>query len=147
MPSRDGAAGRRAPAWAASSKDRALLMFFLLSDVTENDAPTRLRTGSHRDVARVLEPEGEHGLDARDLAQRADAASTHRPTVFATGKAGDVYLCHPFLVHAGQPHSGKIPRFLAQPKLSPSTPIRLDRGKDASPVETAITRALGAPPR
>ncbi|MGP4024498.1 phytanoyl-CoA dioxygenase [Actinomadura sp. 3N407] len=132
--------------WRANveSRERALLMFFLLSDVGQNDAPTRLRIGSHRDVARVLEPEGEHGLDARELARRADAATGHRPTAHATGSAGDVYLCHPFLVHAGQPHAGKNPRFLGQPKLSPAKPFRLNlAGGRLSPVETAIRRGLG----
>lgn len=132
--------------WRANveSRDRALLMFFLLSDVGKNDAPTRLRVGSHLDMARVLEPEGEDGLDARELARRAEGASAHRPIVHATGSAGDVYLCHPFLVHAGQPHLGKEPRFLGQPKLSPAKPLRLDRADGAfSPVETAIRQGLG----
>lgn len=128
--------------WRANvtSRDRALLMFFLLSDTGETDAPTRLRVGSHHDVARVLAPEGERGLDAGELAERADAATAHRPTAHATGNAGDVYLCHPFLVHAGQPNLGTAPRFLAQPKLSPAGPLHLEA---SSPVETAIRQALG----
>lgn len=132
--------------WRANvrSKDRALLMFFLLSDVGEADAPTRLRVGSHKDVARLLEPEGEEGLDARELARRAAEASAQRPVALATGKAGDVVLCHPFLVHAGQPHRGEAPRFLGQPKLSPAGPMRID-GDEAglSPVEIAMSRAVG----
>jgi hypothetical protein len=37
-------------------------------------------------------------------------------TVLATGRAGDVFLCHPFLVHAASwPHRGDQPRFFAQP--------------------------------
>ena len=31
-----------------------------------------------------------------------------------TGAAGDVYLCHPFLVHAAQRHRGSSPRVLSQ---------------------------------
>ncbi|HEX2316256.1 MAG TPA: phytanoyl-CoA dioxygenase family protein [Thermomonospora sp.] len=132
--------------WRANveSRDCALRMFFLLSDVGDDDAPTRLRVGSHLDAARVLEPEGPAGLDARELARRADAATAHRPVAFATGNAGDVYLCHPFLVHAGQPHHGTRPRFLGQPKLAPSQPLRLEREDGAySPVEIAIRRGLG----
>ncbi len=30
-------------------------MLFLFSDVTETDAPTRIRVGSHLDMARILE--------------------------------------------------------------------------------------------
>ncbi|MFD0689761.1 phytanoyl-CoA dioxygenase family protein [Actinomadura fibrosa] len=132
--------------WRANieSKDCALRMFFLFSDVGDQDAPTRLRIGSHLDAARVLEPEGEAGLDARELGRRAEAATTHRPIAHATGNAGDVYLCHPFLVHAGQPHHGTTPRFLGQPKLDPSQPLDLDRRDGAfSPVEIAIRRGRG----
>lgn len=39
-----------------ASKGRALLMLFLFSDVGDDDAPTRLRVGSHLDIARRLEP-------------------------------------------------------------------------------------------
>ncbi|MEW2352579.1 phytanoyl-CoA dioxygenase [Spirillospora sp. NPDC029432] len=126
-----------------ASRDCALRMFFLFSDVGEDDAPTRIRVRSHADAARVLEPEGEAGLDARELAARADAATGHRPVAYATGSAGDVYLCHPFLVHAGQPHHGTSPRFLGQPKLEPARPLQLEGGDSYSPVETAIRRALG----
>ncbi|REE96962.1 phytanoyl-CoA dioxygenase [Thermomonospora umbrina] len=132
--------------WRANveSKGCALRMFFLFSDVGEDDAPTRLRVGSHLDTARILEPEGEAGLDARELARRVSATGAHRPLAYATGRAGDVYLCHPFLVHAGQPHRGTLPRFLGQPKLDPARPFRLDRADGAySPVEIAIRRGLG----
>lgn len=125
------------------SRDCALRMFFLLSDVGQDDAPTRLRIGSHLDAARVLASAGATGLDARELARRADAATGHRAVAYATGHAGDVYLCHPFLVHAGQPHHGTRPRFLGQPKLAPARPLRLLREDGAySPVETAIRRGL-----
>ncbi|MGI5222529.1 phytanoyl-CoA dioxygenase family protein [Nocardia sp. CA-290969] len=123
------------------SKNRALLMLFLFSDTGESDAPTRIRAGSHLDVARILEPEGDAGLDARELARRAVPATAHRPLAFATGRAGDVYLCHPFLVHAGQPHRGTEPRFLAQPNLSPADGAPAPGPGSALPVETAILRA------
>ena len=49
--------------WRANvtSRGRALLMLFLFSDVSERDAPTRIKIGSHRDIARLLEPVGEAG--------------------------------------------------------------------------------------
>ncbi|GGL27259.1 phytanoyl-CoA dioxygenase family protein [Nocardia jinanensis] len=124
------------------SKDRALLMLFLFSDTGEPDAPTRLRVGSHKEVARLLEPEGDAGLDARALAARAEAATAGLPTAYATGRAGDVYLCHPFLVHAGQPNRGVHPRFLAQPNLSPAQPLRITGAGPFSAVETAIRSAV-----
>lgn len=127
------------------SRDRALLMLFLFSEVTEADAPTRIRVGSHLDVPAVLRPYGEAGASFLELGPRVAAASAHRPLAHATGRPGDVYLCHPFLVHAAQPHHGTRPRFLAQPPLLPAVPYELERPDGAySPVERAIRRGLTA---
>jgi hypothetical protein len=72
-----------------------------------------------------------------------DRIGIDRPQALATGEAGTVYLCHPFLVHAAQPHRGSRPRFMAQPPLHPSEPLRLDRENgDYSPVEIAIRQPL-----
>jgi hypothetical protein len=104
----------------ARSRGRALLMLFLFSDVSESDAPTRIRVGSHRDMARILEPAGEAGMSLRELAANGFAETAHCREVLATGNAGTVYLCHPFLVHAAQMHRGSNPRFMAQPPLLPA---------------------------
>lgn len=125
------------------SKDRALLMLFLFSEVTEADAPTRIRVGSHLDVPPVLEPYGEQGAPFMELGPKVAEASAHRPLAYATGSPGDVYLCHPFLVHAAQPHHGTRPRFMAQPPLMSAVPHELDRPDgNYSPVEYAIRRGL-----
>ena len=131
--------------WRANvaSRGRALLMLFLFSDVGPDDAPTRIRAGSHRDVARTLAPAGEDGLSLRELAVDGFAETAGRREVQATGEAGTVYLCHPFLVHAAQPHRGVRPRFMAQPPLLPAEPFALERPDgNYSPVELAIRRAL-----
>ncbi|MFB1485035.1 phytanoyl-CoA dioxygenase family protein [Corallococcus sp. RDP092CA] len=131
--------------WRANvaSKGRALLMLFLFSDVGEDDAPTRLRVGSHQDIARLLGPAGEAGLTLRQLAANGFEESAHRREALATGEAGTVYLCHPFLVHAAQAHRGTRPRFMAQPPLLPREPLSLARlPEDTSPVEEAIRRAV-----
>lgn len=132
-------------AWRANvvSKGRALLMLFLFSDVGENDAPTRLRLGSHIDVARLLAPAGDDGMTLRELVAHDFGSTQPREEQLATGEAGTVYLCHPFLVHAAQPHRGTEPRFMAQPALLPAESLRLDRAEDdTSPVEAAIRTAL-----
>jgi len=131
--------------WRANifSRGRALLMLFLFSDVSTADAPTRLRKGSHRAVARMLAPAGEAGLTLREIVTRLPETE-HCEEVTATGDAGTVYLCHPFLAHAAQAHRGSHPRFLAQPPLLPRGELKLQRD-DAlySPVEIAIREALG----
>lgn len=131
--------------WRANifSRGRALLILFLFSDVGVDDAPTRIRAGSHLDIARRLAPAGEAGLTLRELASNGFAESAQRPEILATGEAGTAYLCHPFLVHSAQPHRGAQPRFMAQPPLLPREPISIDRPNgDHSPVERAILNAL-----
>jgi hypothetical protein len=131
--------------WRANvtSKGRALLMLFLFSDVGEDDAPTRIRIGSHLEMARRLAPFGEEGRSLRELAAEGFDDTAGRPVAYATGEAGTVYLCHPFVVHAAQPHRGTRPRFLAQPPLPSAAPFQLNRPDGAySPVEQAIRMAL-----
>ena len=80
--------------WRAniSSRGRALLMLFLFSDVGEDDAPTRIRAGSHLDIARRLAPAGEDGLILRELAANGSAESAGRPesecTLFLVAQVG-----------------------------------------------------------
>jgi hypothetical protein len=125
------------------SRGRALLMLFLFSDVGVDDAPTRIRVGSHLDVPRLLETAGDAGLSFMALAETLEA-SAERPLALATGEPGDVYICHPFLVHAAQPHRGSVPRFMAQPPLYPAQPLELEREDGSySPVEIAIRLGLG----
>ena len=127
------------------SRGRGLLMLFLFSDVGEKDAPTKIKTGSHLDVAKILEPHGEWGLSAMELA--VELANLPESSMqLATGKAGTVYLCHPFIVHAAQPNYGQTPRFLAQPPLLLKKEIVInseDKGYNYSPVERAIRTGLG----
>ncbi len=125
-----------------SSRGRLLLMLFLFSDVREDDAPTRIRVGSHFGIARLLEAAGEAGARVTSMDYEITRSC---PEVLAVGEAGTVYLCHPFLVHAAQINRGNQPRFMAQPPLLPAEPIQLRRPKreDYSPVEIAILRGLG----
>ncbi|ODU01609.1 MAG: phytanoyl-CoA dioxygenase [Pseudonocardia sp. SCN 72-86] len=125
------------------SRGRALLMLFLFSEVGEDDAPTRLRVGSHLDVPTLLEPHGDDGADFFALAADAIDASEHRPVALATGSPGDVYLVHPFVVHCAQPHRGTRPRFMAQPPLDPTGLLDLS-GVNPTPVEQAVVAALRA---
>ncbi|HYY03190.1 MAG TPA: phytanoyl-CoA dioxygenase family protein [Gaiellaceae bacterium] len=125
------------------SEGRSLLMLFLFSDVGDDDAPTRILVGSHLDVPTALALAGDEGMDFAEVTARLPNLGARR-LVRATGRAGDVYLCHPFLVHAGDRHRGSTPRFLAQPPLFWREPLDLDAPADPdSPVETAIRIALG----
>ena len=127
------------------SRERGLLAIFLLSDVDADGAPTRIRPGSHLDVPPLLAPAGSEGMPWNEAAPLAAAASAHRPTVLATGHAGDVFLCHPFLVHAASwPHRGRIPRMIAQPGVALFGEYSLapPPGEPPPPVEQAILAGL-----
>ena len=128
------------------SRGRALLVLMLYSDVGDDDAPTRLRVGSHLDVARTLTRYGEEGASFVEVSQ-ATTSADRRTAASATGLAGDAYLCHPFVMHAATfPHRGTQPRFLGQPAIEFTPPAdRYDYERpraDLSPCERAVRIAL-----
>lgn len=129
--------------WRANvlSSGRALLMLFLVSDVGPDDAPTRIRKGSHATIARELLPYGKAGATLRQLSAEGYASTEGCEIALATGAAGTVYLCHPFVVHAAQAHHGSEPRFMAQPPLVPA--MDFDPKLAPSPVQVAIRTACG----
>ena len=132
----DGATG-----WVdIRSRARGLLALFLFTDVGPDDAPTRLLCGSHRYVPEFLAPHGEAGTDSDTEFWRPSVLCLR--DAHATGAAGDVFLCHPFIVHtATWPHRGATPRMIAQPAVNAPDGFVLD-GSDPSPVARAIVEGL-----
>lgn len=119
------------------SRARGLLALYLFSDVDSASAPTRVRPGSHRLAGRVLVPAGADGLPFGEAAALAARATSHLSTSLVTGLAGDVFLCHPFLVHAASwPHTGHTARIMAQPGVALHDSFRLE--PPLSPVELAL---------
>ena len=127
-----------------ASRDRALLLLVLLSDVGNDDAPTGIRVGSHLLVPAQLREAGTAGMPFSRVATNTPEMEAC-PIAYATGRAGDVYLCHPFLVHSATwPHRGTTPRFMAQPALPQRAPFQYDRPSgEYSPVELAVRIGLG----
>ena len=97
------------------SQGRAMLLLMLFTDVGPEDAPTRIRVGSHRPVARALARlGGDVAFDPKIESPEFLDLRIDR----AVGRAGTVYVCHPFLVHAATwPHRGRGPRIVAQPAI------------------------------
>jgi hypothetical protein len=128
------------------SRGRGLLALFLFGDVGDDDAPTRLVCGSHLAIPSILAPAGEAGMGGSAAASRLRPSVLCRRVVHATGSAGDVFLCHPFLVHTPTwPHRGAAPRFMAQPEIAAPDGFAID-GADPSPVAQAIVRGLREDP-
>jgi hypothetical protein len=124
------------------STGRGLVAIVLLSDVDPDDAPNRLVLGSHLYVPNVLVRAGEEGMTGRDVAGQVRSSVLCRRSTEATGQAGDVFLCHPFLIHtATWPHRGTEPRMVAQPNIEAPRGFAID-GSDSSPVARAIVHGL-----
>ncbi len=122
------------------SRGRGLLALFLFTDVGPDDAPTRLVSGSHLYVPEFLAAYGEKGTNSDAECWRPSVLC--RPVAHATGRAGDVFLCHPFIVHtATWPHRGTDPRMIAQPAVHVADGFEVD-GSDPSPVAQAIVAGL-----
>ncbi|MGW0158540.1 phytanoyl-CoA dioxygenase family protein [Mycobacterium sp. NPDC003323] len=123
------------------SRGRALLMLFLFSDVGPDDAPTEIRAGSHLAAPEVLARYGSDGAPWLSVCEEVVPVTEGCPVVQATGRIGDVYLCHPFVVHTGTAHHGSVPRFMAQPPLEPTSELDLEAA-DPSPVARAVLEGL-----
>ncbi|WP_327588134.1 phytanoyl-CoA dioxygenase family protein [Nonomuraea sp. NBC_00507] len=128
----DASVARPDGSWAVSGRPETMLLLTLLSDVGDDDAPTRIRVGSHRDAERAL---GERVLDPFEAGPLLDAASKDRPVAYATGQPGDIYLVHPLTVHAADEHRGTRPRFMAQGPVFLTAPVEPGEG-------TALARAV-----
>ncbi|THW73643.1 hypothetical protein D6D19_05496 [Aureobasidium pullulans] len=65
----------------------------------------------------------------------------------ATGKAGDIYLLHPLMVHSAAPNYLREPRFITNPPVALKEPFNFDRqdGSTYSLVEQKTLQALGHP--
>jgi len=125
-----------------NSRGRALLMLFLFSDTTEMDAPTRIKVSSHLDVAKLLLLKGKEGLTFMQLAEQIKKLPNRNETT-ATGAAGTVYLCHPFLVHAAQQHKGVKPKFMAQPPLLSKRDFKIKKPlHECCPIVRAIIKGI-----
>jgi hypothetical protein len=128
-----------------NSPEQGLLVFVNWTDVVHQGGPTYIATDSIAKVAKFLadRPEGvlPNDFPFKDLvAQCSDFEE-------ATGNAGDVFLLHPFVLHAASQNMLQAIRIITNPPVSLTEPLQLDRPNpdDHSPVERGILHALGVP--
>jgi hypothetical protein len=125
------------------SPEQGLLTLVLWTDVVHQGGATFVACDSVGPVAQYLldHPEGVHpnGFDVRALVPQC------RDFIEATGKAGDVYLLHPFVLHATAQNTLRRPRVITNPPVSLKEPMRFDRDRweDHSLVEQAILHHFG----
>lgn len=124
------------------SREQALLLVLFWSDVETQGGGTFIAADSPVHVAQKLleHPEGiEPGtFDFPSIIQKCQ---DFRELV---GKAGDLYIIHPYMLHASSAnHSGR-PRVMSNPPVVLKEPLRLDRKRtDLSLLEETTLRFLG----
>lgn len=123
------------------SPEISILCLVIWSDILPRSGGTYFVPGCVGPVARYLakHPEGTHCGDYGDALQSCDQF------VEATGKAGDVILCHGFMVHASSQNPSGRARFLTNPCHGLKQPHQFNRPNpaDHNPIERAILRGLG----
>jgi hypothetical protein len=127
------------------SPEQALLVVVLFSDIHPQGGGTFIACDSVSMIARYLaaHPEGvqPEGFPYIEFIKNCrDCRET-------TGKAGDVFLLHPFMLHTSSYNHRPEARLMINPNARLGEPMRFDRSSDGSaysPVEKAVLRALGA---
>jgi hypothetical protein len=138
------------------SPEQGLLTIVLWSDVRHQGGATFVAADSVGPVARFLagHPQGVYPLRPAEggdpdavLLPYDDLIAQCHDFVEATGEVGDVYLLHPYVLHAKSPNVLRVPRVITNPPLTLAEPLRFDRADpdELSPVERAVLRALGTP--
>ena len=119
----------------------SLLMLVLLSDVQEEGSGTMFLEGSPAALGQKLAASNQ-GLNLSAGSKTLTDIVRKMPNKrSATGRAGDVYLFHPWTFHApGKGELGQL-RILANPNLLADAPIYRP-GEPRNPVERLIHNAL-----
>lgn len=123
------------------SPEQGLLVFVNWTDVEHLGGPTYIAPDSIRVVAEFLaaHPEGvaPGGFGFADLIKQCHDFEE------ATGMAGDVFLLHPFTLHATSQNPKRNVRIITNPPVHLNEPMNFD-GKHPSLVEKVILNALGS---
>ena len=125
------------------SPEQGLLTLVLWSDVQHQGGATFVAADSVGPVARRL-AEHPEGLLPNSFSDLIGGCSRF---VEATGRVGDVFLLHPFILHAKAQNVLRLPRLITNPPIHLTEPMRFDRDDPAehSLVEQAVLRALDVP--
>ena len=125
------------------SPEQGLLTIILWTDVVSKGGPTYVACDSVGVIARYLKdrPEGvtPGGFPWKQL---VESCTDFREL---TGKAGDVVLLHPYVLHATSQNMIGVERAITNPPFALREPMNFNRenAADFSPVELGVLRGLG----
>ena len=124
------------------SPEQGLLVFVNWTDVVHRGGPTYIATDSVPVVAKFLAAHPE-GVLPGEFDFPGLVGECHEFEE-ATAEAGDVYLLHPFLLHAASQNPLRRIRIITNPPVHLSEPMRFDRKNpdEFSPVELGVLAGL-----
>jgi hypothetical protein len=125
------------------SREQALLPIVMWSDMLHQGGGTFIVPDSVRRIARILYEHPE-GLNPSNFnVQEVLNQCTQFEEV--TGEAGDMAICHPFMLHASSQNVIGRPRFMSNPPVVLKEPMNLNRENpaDFSLLERATLHYLG----
>lgn len=124
------------------SPEQGLLTVVIWSDILPQSGGTFISPDSVPRIARHLAAHPE-GL----LPNETGSHLIHECEQFmeVTGKAGDVVLLHPFILHASSQNPSGRPRFMTNPTVILNEPLNFNRADPTqfSLVERVVLKALG----
>ena len=123
------------------SPEQGLLTIVVWSDIYPKSGGTFVACDSVRHVAQRLYEHPE-GLLPSGFGQLIGKC---KDFVEITGKAGDVVLLHPFILHAASQNPSGRARFITNPPVALKAPMNFNRENpdDFSPVELGVLHGLG----
>jgi len=122
------------------SPEQALLVLVAWSDVNSRGGATFIAPDSVGVVARFL-AEHPEGIEAARMGELIEQCKRFEEV---TARAGDVILCHPFMLHAVSQNVLRCERIISNPIAMLREPMSFDRPDgDYSLVEQAILNGLG----
>ena len=125
------------------SPEQGLLTIVVWSDIAPTGGGTFFACDSVPVVARFLAERFE-GVRPGGFPFKEMVRECH-DFIEATGEVGDVFLIHPYLLHASSQNALRVPRLITNPAVSLQEPMRFDRPdpSEFSLVEQAVLRGLG----
>ncbi len=122
------------------SPEQGLLCLILWSRVGQKEGGTFLACDSIAKAARLM-ASNPKGLLPTEFSEIYKDCTDFEEL---TGEAGDIILCHPYMIHAPSPKTNSNVRLLTNPPISLLEPMNFNRSDvtSYSPVERAVLNGL-----